>query len=309
VELAFHLIYGRMRRLLRIGLAGVLAAAAFAVASSSGSSAPSPLRYIALGDSFSAGEGLPPFRPGTDVRLPVPDTCHRSFRAYPALIAGRRSSPGTWGFWACSGALLADMTSANQENPREIAQLDRIAPPGKNDPDVDLVTLTIGGNNAQFGTAILRCIFARIVPALGTCQNDYRTRVQDEIRRLATSLPRLYRALRTRAPFARILVLGYPNPFPLTAPLISKCHLWFASEDLRWLSREVDTLNATIRTATLSAKAKVTYLAPTGFAGHDACSSAPWFDGLDVVPSEFEYSFHPNLLGQRRLAKIALASL
>jgi len=298
-----------MRRLLRIGLAGVLSTAAFAVVSSSGSSAPRPLRYIALGDSFSSGEGLPPFRPGTDVLLPVPDTCHRSFRAYPALIAGRRSSPGTWGFWACSGALLANMTSANHENPREIAQLDRTAPPGKNDPDVDLVTLTIGGNNAQFGSATLRCVFARIVPALGTCQNDYRTRVQDEIRRLATSLPRLYRTLRARAPFARIFVLGYPNPFPPTAPLLSKCHLWFESEDLRWLSREVGTLNSTIRAATLSAKAKVTYLAPTGFAGHDACSSSPWFNGLDVVPSQLDYSFHPNLLGQRRLAKIVLAAL
>src|SRR5579872_135631 len=131
----------RMRHLLRIGLATVAAVAALGAASSTVSGAPSPLRYIALGDSFSSGEGVEPYRPGTEVLGPVPDRCDRSFRAYPALIASRRSSPGTWGFWACSGATLADMTHANHLYPREIAQLDRIAPPGKTDSDVELVTV------------------------------------------------------------------------------------------------------------------------------------------------------------------------
>jgi hypothetical protein len=185
------------------------------------------LRYIALGDSFSSGEGVPPFRPGTDQYLPLRDTCHRSFRGYPALIAGRRSSPGTWGFWACSGALTSDMTHANHG-----------------------------------------------------------------------------------APNARILVFGYPNPFPASAPPLSRCRVWLEPADIRFFHDEVNALNASIRYATAKvANANVRYLAPTGFAGHDACSNSPWFNGLDVVPTEFRYSFHPNLLGQRRLAKIALAAI
>ncbi len=292
-----------------MGVIGGLVCAALVLASASDSSAPRPLRYIALGDSFSSGEGVPPFRQGTDKYVPVHDTCHRSFRAYPSLIAGRRSSPGIWGFWACSGARVADMTKVNHENPGEIAQLDRIAPPGQSDRGVDLVTLTIGGNDAQFGSAYLRCIVAHILPVLGSCQDDWRVRVQDEIQRLRTTLPVLYRAIRARAPRARIVVLGYPSPFPASVPALSRCRLWFEAQDLRWLSRMAVALNDAIRASTVKAGANVAYLAPSGFAGHDACSASPWFNGLEIVPTEFQYSFHPNVLGQRKLAKNVLAVL
>jgi lysophospholipase L1-like esterase len=296
-----------MRRVLALGLlAGIVCVALTAPAAPSRNAA-SPLRYIALGDSFSSGEGVPPFRPGTDRYLPVRDTCHRSFRAYPALVAGRKSSPGAWGFWACSGARIADMIHASNENPREIAQLDHIAPPGRSNPGVDLVTLTIGGNDAQFSSATSGCFFARIVPGLETCQADWRLRVRNEVARLRTTLPPLYRAIRARAPRARILVLGYPNPFPPSMPARSPCRAWLESADLRWLHRAVDALNASVRAS--AAAAHVTYLAPTGFVGHDACSKSPWFNGLYVLPTMFRYSFHPNVLGQRRLAEIALAAI
>jgi lysophospholipase L1-like esterase len=268
------------------------------------------LRYIALGDSFSSGEGVPPFRPGTDQYLPVRDTCHRSFRGYPALIAGRRSSPGTWGFWACSGALTSDMTHANHENPNEIAQLNRISRPGTSDPRVDLITITIGGNDAQFAGATTSCVFSRIVPGLEGCQAGWRATVKDGIARLRGTLPGVYRTIHQRAPNARILVLGYPNPFPASAPPLSRCRLWLEPTDIRFFHDEVNALNASIRYATSKVTgASVRYLAPTGFAGHDACSNSPWFNGLDVVPTEFRYSFHPNVLGQRRLARIALAAI
>jgi lysophospholipase L1-like esterase len=300
-----------MRAWPRIALAGLILCGALVGvgAGVAGSNAPK-LRYIALGDSFSSGEGVPPFRPGTDKLLPVHNQCHRSFRGYPALIAGRRSSPGTWGFWACSGALTTDMTRTNHENPGEIAQLDRIAPPGSSDPRVNLVTLTIGGNDAQFGSVTMACVFARLLPGLEDCQFDWRPRVKAAIARLRTTLPAVYRTIHARAPNARILVLGYPNPFPVSVPALSKCRIWLESEDIRFFHDEVNALNVSVRAAArASARANVTYLAPTGFGGHDACSESPWFNGLDIVPTNFRYSFHPNVLGQRRLAKIALAAL
>jgi lysophospholipase L1-like esterase len=294
-----------MGRLLVLGLLAGVVGLAVAAPATPGRSAV-PLRYIALGDSYSSGEGVPPFRPGTAELFPVHDACHRSFRAYPALIAGRRSSPGTWVFWACSGAVVADMTRTNHENPSEIAQLDRIAAPGRSDPHVDLVTLTIGGNDAQFGSVTTACILARVIPGL-TCQLDWRARVQDAIAKLATKLPAVYRAVHARAPNARILVLGYPNPFPAKAAQSSKCSLWFDPGDLRFLHDEGAKLDTTIRAAASAAGAFATYLAPTGFAGHDACSQSPWLTGL--VATDPRYSFHPNALGQRRLAKIALAAI
>jgi lysophospholipase L1-like esterase len=298
-----------MGRLLALGLLAGAVGLAVAAPATPGRSAV-PLRYIALGDSFSSGEGVPPFRPGTDQVLPVHDECHRSFRAYPALIAGRRSSPGTWGFWACSGATTADLTHTNHANPGEIPQLDRIAPPGRSDPRVDLVTLTIGGNDVGFGSAALSCVVARYLPGLEACQSQWRARMQNAIAKLQTKLPSIYRAVHARAPNARILVLGYPDPFPRTAPQVSECRLWLEPEDLRFFHDETERLDATVRTAVLAtANANVTYLAPTGFAGHDACSDSSWFTGLIVSPTRFGYSFHPNALGQLRLAKIVLASI
>jgi lysophospholipase L1-like esterase len=199
------------------------------------------------------------------------------------------------------------MTRSNHEDPGEIAQIDRIAPPGRADRGVDLVTLTIGGNDAQFSGVWLRCVVSHLLPALGSCQNDWRVRVQDEIQRLRTTLPTLFRAIRARAPLARILVLGYPNPLPATVPALSRCHLWFDSEDVRWLNRMATALNDSVRASTTAANASVTYVAPTGFTGHDVCSAAPWFNPLNVLPTHFRYSFHPNVLGQRRLARNVLA--
>jgi lysophospholipase L1-like esterase len=298
-----------MSRLARVALVGGVACSALVLAGASGSSSARPLRYVALGDSFSSGEGVPPFREGTNRHLPPRDSCHRSYRAYPALVAGRRSSPGTWGFWACSGAGVRDLTNVNHENPGEIAQLDRLALSGGSDSGVDLITLTIGGNDAQFSQIWLSCIASRIVRILGACQPSWRLSVGVAIRRLRTTLPPVYRALRARAPRARIVVLGYPNPFPTVVPALSRCRRWFAASDLRWLSRTAVELNAAIRVATISSDAGVTYLPPSGFDGHDVCSEVPWFNGLELLPIRIRYSFHPNAFGQRRLAKIVLAAL
>jgi lysophospholipase L1-like esterase len=295
-----------MGRVLALALLAGVVGLAFAGPAAPGHSAV-PLRYIALGDSFSSGEGVPPYRPGTDELLPVRDTCHRSFRAYPALIAGRRSSPGTWGFWACSGATIADMTRSNRENPGEIAQLNRIAPPGRSDPRVNLITLTIGGNDADFGDVTTACLLAHLIPGATGCAGDWRARVQEAIAATGRKLAPLYRTVHARAPNAHVLVLGYPDPFPATAPQSSRCRLWFDPGDLRFLHDQGNRLDAAIRNAVLAAGSHVTYLAPTGFGGHDVCSQRPWFIGPSVL--HLGYSFHPNALGQRRLAKIVLAAI
>jgi hypothetical protein len=46
---------------------------------------PAEATYVALGDSYSSGEGDPPYELGSDVQG---DTCHRSQQAYGPLIDG-----------------------------------------------------------------------------------------------------------------------------------------------------------------------------------------------------------------------------
>src|SRR5690606_8987166 len=66
--------------------------------------------YLALGDSFSSGEGVEPFELGTNQA--GYNLCHRSEDAYPRLISGTSAkipSLGSGGFRACSGAVTENI--------------------------------------------------------------------------------------------------------------------------------------------------------------------------------------------------------
>ena len=296
--------YEAMRRGLQLAAFAVAVTVTLLAAGSTGR-ASVPLRYVALGDSFSSGEGNPPYREGTDRLLPY-DRCHRSNLAYPVLVRHARPA-GAWSFWACSGARIPDMTHRNAENPTELAQLDRVAPPGTSDPSVGLVTLTIGGNDAQFGLAV-GCIASQIVAPL-VCPSGWQATVAAATWRLRTTLPPVLRALRKRAPNARILLLGYPDPFPRSVPRGSRCSLWFSAADIAWATKEAALLNDVIRVAATTSHAAITYVPPTGFARHDVCSRSPWFNPFEIGPDRIGGSFHPTALGQRQLAREVLARL
>ncbi|WP_460628203.1 SGNH/GDSL hydrolase family protein [Intrasporangium mesophilum] len=116
-------------------------------------------RYVALGDSYSSGEGNPSFMSGTD--NPGKNECHRSSDAYGPRIASSLNIPTSrFTFKACSGALLADIADriGNSGQWNEGPQLDAISAFGVPDRSVDLVTLTIGGNDIGFATGLGSCV-------------------------------------------------------------------------------------------------------------------------------------------------------
>ncbi|MGE5527305.1 MAG: PKD domain-containing protein [Methanosarcina sp.] len=125
-----------------------------------------PPRYVSLGDSFSSGEGVPEFSPGTAADVsPVPDSqkekfpydnhCHRSERgsygrrlvADPAVTANLEPAV----FAACSGAVTRDLETANPDNVGEPPQLEHLS------QFTNLVTLTMGGNDIGFGDIAALC--------------------------------------------------------------------------------------------------------------------------------------------------------
>jgi PKD repeat protein len=126
-----------------------------------------PARYVALGDSFSAGEGVPEFEPGTakdvspielDDWHPLDTQCHRSaMGSYSRILANDRSfrsalEPAT--FNACSGAVAADIWSPNgkAENEGVPAQATAV------NQFTDVVTLTMGGNDIGFSDIAQMCV-------------------------------------------------------------------------------------------------------------------------------------------------------
>ncbi len=144
-------------------------------AASSSTTNPAVNRYVALGDSYSSGEGAldingnPGFYPATNISGgSKPNQCHRSTHAYPELVRNDpRVAAQAFTFAACSGAKLPDLiaslpraTGTGKQGGQwgEKAQLDRIAPAGSADSSVSLVTFTISGNDFGFSEILSECV-------------------------------------------------------------------------------------------------------------------------------------------------------
>ncbi|MFC7724877.1 PKD domain-containing protein [Nocardioides sp. GCM10028917] len=119
-------------------------------------------RYVALGDSYSSGEGVPVFEDGTAKDLPVANpsgegnTCHRSAQgSYSRILAGQRGRAAQLlpsSHQACSGAIAAWLDQPNADNAGEERQLDNLS------DFTDVVTLTMGGNDIGFAEIAKSCV-------------------------------------------------------------------------------------------------------------------------------------------------------
>ena len=101
--------------------------------------------YVALGDSYQSGEGAEWNRTyliGTDN---ANNRCHRSNRAYPALLVSTDVVKLDLTFRACSGARISDMLSAQMAPYADgAAQIEALT------ASTRLVTVGIGGNDLDF---------------------------------------------------------------------------------------------------------------------------------------------------------------
>jgi lysophospholipase L1-like esterase len=246
-----------------------------------------PLRYVALGDSYSAASGvLPPD--------PTSPLCARSTANYPHVIAGRIGARLT--DVTCGGAETKDF--AQSQYPGVAPQLDAL---GRR---TQLVTMTIGGNdNNTFIGAIAECGLAGL-STLGQgspCHDRYGSSFRDDI--LQKTYPALVKALKAvhhRAPHARVAILGYPWILPRTVGCFDKMPV--ATGDVPYLRRVQATLNSAVRRA--AAATGSTYVDLSGVSeGHDACQpvGVRWVE--PVLQGSNPVVVHPNALGERHLAK------
>lgn len=243
-----------MRRLV-FAIVAVFVLSIGALASPTGAATAS-LRYVALGDSYSAASGnLPP-------DLTAAPQCLRSTVNYPHVIAAR------------IGAQLTDVTCgaaetshyASAQYPDVPPQLDALR------PNTQLVTMTIGGNDSGvFIDAILDCGTAGLA-TLGQgspCKDKYGSSFQDTI--TTTTYPALVhalRAVRAKSPNARVAILGYPWILPKTGGCFPQMPV--ASGDVPYLRGIQATLNDAVRRA--AAATGVSYLDfSVASEGHDAC--------------------------------------
>lgn len=281
------------RRLLAAATAAV-AALSLVTTASAAQADTEPLNYVALGDSYSAASGvLPP-------DLSAPLLCLRSTRNYPHVLA------------AATGARLTDVTCGAAETKHfTTAQYPGVAPQvDAVGADTDLITMTIGGNDSGvFIGAILACGAAGLL-TLGhgsPCKNLNGSRFEDTVRN--TTYPALVsalRAVRAKAPAARVGILGYPWIVPTSGGCFDKMPI--ATGDVPYLRSLQTTLNDAVRRA--AAQTGATYVDMGAVSdGHDACKpiGTRWIE--PVLQTTNPVVVHPNALGEAAMATQARAVL
>jgi lysophospholipase L1-like esterase len=279
-----HSTSPRTRRLAAVIAAAVLA---FALAAQAAQATAAPLRYVALGDSYSAASGVLPPDPA------APPECLRSILNYPHVIAGS------------TGAALTDVTcGAADTNDYFESQYSGVPPQlDAVRSDTQLVTMTIGGNDSNvFIETILSCGSLGVL-SLGQgspCKDRYGSSFEDTIRNTTyPSLVRALQAVRAKAPEARVAILGYPWIMPASVGCFDKMPI--AGGDVPYVHGIQATLNDAVRRAAAATGATYVNL-NTVSTGHDACQpiGVRWVE--PVLQGTNAVIVHPNALGEREMA-------
>lgn len=216
----------------------------------SGFAADDPFIVVSMGDSYSSGEGVPPFYGYSDDRDPyelIKDEdwlAHRSKKSWPGQLIFQEASSTMsayrvgesnnsdikWYFVASSGAKTTHYKNKQKkEYDREMTgltpdlegetyldpQLD-IYTDANLTGDVDYVTMTIGGNDVGFASIVESAFIHNAHVHWGSTSNleDKFTNVWNEVDSLIGKLVKAYKNVQSAAGSqAEIIVAGYPQLF------------------------------------------------------------------------------------------------
>lgn len=292
-------------RICRLLAAAVLAAATLVGAGAAPALAsttrqlPAQPRYVALGDSYTAGPLIP-------VQRVEHVGCLRSTNNYPSLLA-RDLDASSFTDASCSGADTTDMTNSQDlavgSNPPQFDALTA---------DTDLVTVGIGGNDfSVFGDIISTCPKLRDSDPTGApCEAYFNASGTDqlkaEIDQTQQRVADVVAGIRQRSPHALVLVIGYPR----IAPPSGYCPdiLPFADGDYAYLDGIEQYLDSALQQAAAAGGGEYvdTY---TPSLGHDACATggAAWINGQQIKLTVAPY--HPNATGMAGIESIVAGYL
>jgi len=267
------------------------------LALASPASAAEPISYVALGDSFSSGEGNGPFD----------GPCHRaqeSGSAYPQMLPSLVGYLAQPLFRACTGATIADVLRLPQSSRgNQRIQLEYV------NPATELVTLTIGGNDLGFSKIVFACLRRRNC----TKHDDLVNGVEDDMAAIKAQLVNAYTRIRERmSPSGMLVVAGYPRLFRKSE---GRCGFFFSAEETAWINSLVIRGNRRIAEAVRASRTRsgnVAYVdVSESFAGHELCGDEdPYLHKIQLAFSRglVKGSYHPNADGQAAYAR-AFATL
>ena len=282
--------------------------------------------YVALGDSYSSGEGAAEQYLDNSGQT----GCHRAAGAYSQDLGQDYTFQDGTSFVACSGATTDGIINGWHG---EGSQLDAL------NPRTTLVTLSAGGNDAHFADVMSKCVLDahfspgdlwpghkphpdRCAAQAGDIQNSMNDLFGGEPSKYQQFLEQVHQ----RAPNARIIVVGYPHLFP-SPP--SDNYATITKGDQEFLNGIEEQLNNHIRDTVNKVDnefygngqqkmGSVEFADNTdGLKGHEITTKDPWINGIDicaglgiptsnqncqsgkVLPSVGTGTFHPTAEGQK----------
>ncbi|WP_405390034.1 SGNH/GDSL hydrolase family protein [Streptomyces sp. NBC_01102] len=219
--------------------------------------------YVALGDSYSSGVGAGSYTSESG-------DCKRSTNAYPYLWANA-NAPSSFKFVACSGATTTSVSSG---------QLSALS------SSTTLVSVTAGGNDVGFADVMQTCV----LQSEATCVNRVNTAISQVQTTLPGKLDSLYNGITSRAPQARVVVLGYPRFYRLSG----SCIAGLTETERGAINNASIILNDVL--AKRAADAGFTFSSVVDeFTGHELCSGDAWIHSVTIPITN---SYHPKTVGQ-----------
>lgn len=296
---------------------------------------PAKLDYLALGDSYSSGEGDTEknnatgqkyYRQLTDVnedkKQGIPgEKCHISTRSYPYKLAQymelKQTGTRQWDTVACGGATIYDLNGSNSggydgqnDRLRDYADKNTLQKMALNEMipgrvkqiefvkkyQPKVITLTAGGNDVDFGGKITTCIHPK--DSWGTC--DWAKKDMDtlgsQIKGQFDRLVGLYKELKAASPGAKIYAIGYPQFITDAEP--AACGLNAGAIDLderRMVVRATQYMNEVIEAAARKAGVKYVDISQALNGGKMCEKHQIYMTG--IVGLGEQESYHPNKFG------------
>lgn len=254
-------------------------------------------KYVALGDSYTAGSGI-----GT----PVADAgagCGQVTRNYPRLVAEALGAQLVDA--SCAGAATGNAYSNQTVNGDQVwpAQLNLVT------RDTDLVTVSFGYNDLGFYVdALIACVSSVAGTNVATaCAEPGESTTTDTgllADEIGDRLERVLEEVEKRAPDARVLVVGYPQPVPAEGD----CPQLSLVEKRGQARADLELLDDALREAADDADAGFVDVLKAS-EGHDICAGdEAWVNGPDQ-PEGVALPFHPFQREQDAIATLVVKAV
>jgi lysophospholipase L1-like esterase len=231
-------------------------------------------KYVAMGDSYSAGTGT-----GTSYEPGNSGTCHRTTKAYPYLL---HNAHPDWGYVnvACHGAESPELVKSQAKSLTK---------------DTTFVTYTIGGNDAGFSDVLETC---KNLTQTTPCMEVLATEKKFIENTLPKKLDEVNNTIKANAPYAKVIVLNYPRIFKKEVEDCDTVTV-FLEADMIEMNKLADLIGEKLQQAAGRAGANFKFVnVIPEFSTHALCDAQEWL--TNAMPTAKTESFHPNILGHQQ---------